>query len=64
MFDRVIVFSATKHRDRAELGDKVTGWLAEYNGAVVDKVVCQSSDSEYHCLSIVLFCQDAERGRR
>lgn len=57
MFDAVKVFSATKQRDRDELGETVTRWLDEHSGKIeiVDKVVSQSSDSEYHCLSIVLF---------
>jgi hypothetical protein len=57
MFDAVMVFSATKQKDRDDLGDRVTRWLTENQGKVdiVDKVVSQSSDSEYHCLTITLF---------
>ncbi|OGQ79633.1 MAG: hypothetical protein A2289_10365 [Deltaproteobacteria bacterium RIFOXYA12_FULL_58_15] len=57
MWDAVKVFSATKQKDRDELGDKVTHWLDSQGGniEVVDKEVRQSSDSEYHCLSIILF---------
>jgi len=57
MFDAVKVFSATKQRDRDALGETVTHWLDNNQGKVeiVDKVVSQSSDSEYHCLSITLF---------
>jgi hypothetical protein len=62
-FNRVEVFSATKHRDRGELGDRVTRFLQGYGGEVVDKVVAQSSDAEFHCLSVVLFCKDAQRPR-
>lgn len=56
-FDMVKVFSATKAREREELGDTISKWLADQRGAVrvVDKVVAQSSDNEFHCLSIVLF---------
>lgn len=56
-FDAVKVFSATKAREREELGETVTRWLADQNGRleVVDKVVSQSSDNEFHCLSIILF---------
>lgn len=57
--DRVKVFSATKARDRSELGDKVTDFLRSYDGEVVDRVVTQSSDQEFHCLSITLFMKDA-----
>ena len=50
------VFSATKARDREELGEKVTGWLrSDDDVEVVDKIVTQSSDREFHCLTITLF---------
>lgn len=57
MFDGVKVFSATKQKDRDELGETVTRWLDAQQGKleIVDKVVKQSSDNEYHCLTIVLF---------
>lgn len=56
-YEGVKVFSATKARDRDLLGDKVTSWLKEVINkiTVVDKIVSQSSDNEFHCLSIVLF---------
>lgn len=50
------VFSATKARDRAELGDRINEWLAaNRNIKVVDTVITQSSDREFHCLSFTLF---------
>lgn len=50
------VFTATKAKERDELGEAVTRWLAANpNAKVIDKVVTQSSDSEFHCLSITLF---------
>lgn len=57
MFDAVKVFSATKQKDRDELGESVSRWLDQKRGQVdlVDKIVTQSSDSEYHCLTITLF---------
>jgi hypothetical protein len=57
MFDGVKVFSATKQKERDELGETVTRWLRERGEdvEVVDKVVTQSSDNEYHCLTITLF---------
>ena len=57
MFDAVKVFSATKQKDRDELGETASRWLTENHDAIeiVDKVVTQSSDSEYHCLTITLF---------
>lgn len=60
-FNRVAVFSATKARDREELGDKISRFLETYRGEIVDKTVAQSSDREFHCLSIVLFLLDEPR---
>ena len=55
-FDGVKVFCRTKAREREALGEVITAWLRENkNIEVVDKVVTQSSDSEYHCLSIIFF---------
>lgn len=54
-FNAVKVFSTTKARDRAEMGEKVTEWLrANKNIVVTDTRVLQSSDNEFHCLTIVL----------
>lgn len=54
--DGVKVFSATKAREREELGEAITAWLADHPDIdVVDKVVTQSSDNEFHCLSVTLF---------
>ena len=50
------VFTATKAKDREELGEVLTRWLAANPRAkIVDKIVTQSSDNEFHCLSITLF---------
>lgn len=55
-FTGVKVFSATKAKEREELGETVTRWIQSNPGVeVVDRVVSQSSDSEFHCLTIVLF---------
>jgi hypothetical protein len=55
-FTGVKVFSATKAREREELGETITRWLqANADLEVVDKVVSQSSDDEFHCLSVVFF---------
>jgi hypothetical protein len=57
----VKVFSATKSRDRAQLGERVTSWLAANpNVEVVRTSVTQTSDSGFHCLSLVLFCAASE----
>ena len=59
-FTGVKVFSATKARDREELGDAVTRWLqANADLEIVDRVVAQSSDSEFHCLTIIVFYRQA-----
>jgi hypothetical protein len=51
----VKVFSATKAKDRELIGEAVTAWLAHNPGIRVLKTfVMLSSDSEFHCLSIVL----------
>ena len=56
MFDGVKVFTATKSREREELGEAVTRWIDEHPELeIVDKVVTQSSDKEYHCLTITIF---------
>ena len=63
MHDRinlVKVFSATKARERDSLGERVTAWIREHPGIqVVRTVISQTSDSEFHCLSLVLLCAAA-----
>ena len=55
-FDGVKVFSATKAREREELGDIITRWLQEHQDlTIVDHVVTQSSDNEFHCLTVTIF---------
>lgn len=62
------VFSATKAVERERLGETVSDWLAimrdqhRSGGAVpglrfqvVDTVITQSSDSEFHCFVITVF---------
>jgi putative lipoic acid-binding regulatory protein len=60
-FNGVKVFAATVSPKREQLGDEVTHWLEnrQPNITVVDIVVRQSSDAEFHCLSIVIFYLDA-----
>jgi hypothetical protein len=59
----VKVFSATKRRDRDELGEVVTAWIAQNPGIrVLETVVMLSSDSEYHCMSIVLIGTHTQAG--
>lgn len=55
-FSAVKVFSATMARDREVLGERITAWLrAHPELQVVDRVVTQSSDEEYHCFTLTLF---------
>ena len=61
-FNGVKVFTATKMRDRDALGETVTKWLEGQPGIeILDHIVTQSSDSEYHCLSITLFYKGGQR---
>ena len=56
MFTGVKVFSATKAKERDDLGEQVTRWLrANSDLEIVDRTVVQSSDNEFHCLTVVLF---------
>jgi hypothetical protein len=55
-FTGVKVFSTTLARDRENMGENITKWLKENPQAdVLDKIVTQSSDKEFHCLTITLF---------
>ena len=58
-FSGVKVFSATKAKEREELGETITRWLRSNPGLqVVDRVVSQSSDNEFHCLTVVIFYRE------
>ena len=62
-FTGVKVFSTTLARDREVMGESITRWLKENPDAeVVDKVVTQSSDKEFHCLTITLFYRPRPSG--
>ncbi len=55
-FTGIKVFSTTLARDRETMGETITKWIKENpNAEIVDKVVTQSSDKEFHCLTITLF---------
>lgn len=52
----VKVFSTTLARDRETMGENITRWIHENPQAeIVERVVTQSSDKEFHCLTITLF---------
>jgi hypothetical protein len=56
MFTGVKVFSATKAKDREELGENVTRWIKSNSDLeIVDKMALQSSDNEFHCYSLIVF---------
>ena len=60
-FTGVKVFSATKARERESLGETITAWISahpEYE--IMDTTITQSSDTEFHCLSITLFFRRAD----
>ena len=57
-FTGVKVFSATKAREREDLGEQVTRWIRDNpSSRIIDKIVTQSSDREFHCLTITIFYQ-------
>ena len=59
-FTGVKVFSTTLARDRETMGEAITRWIRENpNAEITDKVVTQSSDKEFHCLSILLFFRES-----
>lgn len=61
-FGGVKVFSVTLAARRQALGEEVTRWLEDARKRpgfrLVDVVVTQSSDAEYHCISIGLFFKE------
>ena len=62
MFTGVKVFSATKAKEREELGENVTRWLKSNSDLeIVDRIVTQSSDNEFHCFSLVIFYKHANK---
>lgn len=65
VYNAVKVFSATLARKRETLGERVTQWIADNPDAVVvDKIVTQSSDAEFHCVTITLFYREPETAAR
>ena len=60
-FTGVKVFSTTLARDRETMGETISKWLRDNPGVEgVDRVVTQSSDKEFHCLTITLFYRQRE----
>lgn len=58
-FDGVVLFSATKARERESLGFAVTEWRKQHKAKRVTHItVRQSSDHEYHCVTILVWYKD------
>lgn len=52
------VFSATKARERENLGAVITKWIREHQDCeIIDKIITQSSDREFHCFTVTVFYQ-------
>ena len=61
-FTGMKIFSTTLARDREVMGDTITRWLQENQQLeIVDKIVTQSSDKEFHCLTITFFYRERAR---
>jgi hypothetical protein len=61
-FTGMKIFSTTLARDREQMGETITRWLTDNpNLEIVDKIVTQSSDKEFHCLTITLFYRERPR---
>ena len=56
VYTGIKVFTATKARERGGLGESVTRWIrANPECEIVNALVTQSSDREFHCLTITVF---------
>ncbi len=61
-FSGMKVFSTTLARDREAMGDNITRWLHDNPQLeIVDKTVTQSSDKDFHCLTITFFYRERPR---
>ncbi len=59
----VKVFTATKAKERGALGDRITEWLrSDPPKSLRDVTVTQSSDEEFHCLTITFLY--TEQGKK
>ena len=64
-FTGVKLFSTTLARDREVMGETVTRWLKDNPGLViVDKILTQSSDREFHCVTLTLFYREKDPGKK
>ncbi len=64
-FTGMKVFSTTLMRDREAMGERITQWLNENPDLeIVERVIRQSSDKEFHCLTIALFYNYKEKEKK
>ena len=64
-FEGMQIFSATKARDREKLGETITSWIHKNRHLeIVDRHVQQSSDSEFHCVTVVLFYRHNTKAKK
>lgn len=57
--DGLVVFTATKAKEREALGERITEWLRSHPPKeILDFQVTQSSDEEFHCLSITILYRE------
>lgn len=55
-FDGVQMFTASKPRDRDQLGETISAWMSRNRHLeIVDWVITQSSDNAFHCVTMSLF---------
>ncbi len=55
-FDGMMIFSASKHGDRERMGENVTAWrLRNSTSVITDVRTMQSSDNEFHCVTVIIF---------
>lgn len=55
-FDGMMMLSASKHAEREKMGAEVTAWRQRNPTLeIVDVRTLQSSDSEFHCVTIIIF---------
>jgi len=58
-FTGVKVFSTTLARDREGLSERINEWLGAHPELeIVDRVVTQSSDKAFHCLTLTFFYRE------
>jgi hypothetical protein len=61
-FTGLKIFSTTLMRDREAMGERISQWLKENPDLeIVERVVRQSSDKEFHCLTIALFWRERDK---